>query len=68
MNRIAPTIHDRLETIQAHELSRGARICAWCGRFLGTTELGGRTSHGICAGCADKLDRELARRGAELDG
>jgi hypothetical protein len=52
-------------------LNLGTVRCGWCARFLGWRrgrDFAGRTSHSICAPCADalerKLDAELAARQA----
>ncbi len=31
-------------------------VCAWCDAVLAEGQKGAPTSHGICPGCADKMD------------
>ena len=59
----------RRQDVADLEHSRGVRVCAWCGKFLGTCEAAGGVSHGICVLCAMRLAREqrdaiMARGGA----
>lgn len=44
----------------------GHRVCAWCGKHLGVKAgLGGRTTHGICETCRDRVLAEYHMQSAK---
>lgn len=41
-------------------MSIGAVICAWCSAVMVPGDASKPASHGICADCRDRLEREAA--------